>query len=159
MNGHNGSEGDSQNEMAFPTSTGTVKFHELTTGSEGMILVTLWVSLDLTFTMDRSGDCGLHFEKSEVGVLTDVLAKVLRHSDDDKEEWTEVGGVDFFSCDNIDHLKDPSGTLLVEAGQGKVRFTIKFNPKSEEVDWPIVMKPRPVRDLMKLLNRVWEFKE
>jgi hypothetical protein len=159
MNGHNGSEGDSQNEMAFPTSTGIVKFHELTTGSEGMILVALWVHLDLTFTMERSGDCGLLFEKSKARVLADVMAKGLRHSDDAEEEWTEVGAVDFFSCDNIDHLEDPSGTLLVEAGQGKVRFTIKFNPKSGEVDWPIIMKPRPVRDLMELLNRVWEFRE
>jgi hypothetical protein len=140
----------------------TLEFFEITYKRKSAFYVASYPELTSIFVIvgidgpGMGGDCDIIFDGQKLANLIDVLNESLQTARGGPEDWKRIGSAAYTHCDWDDwQLEDLRGCVTVDARVGRIRLTIRTDPRSERGgDWSIVMELSFIEELIVLLEEL-----
>ena len=132
----------------------TLEFLEITNRRKSAFYVASFPKLTSIF-IDSGTDCEVLFDGQKLANLIDLLKETLQTARHGPEDWKRVGSAAYTQCDWDDwQLEDLRGCVTVDARVGRIRLTVRTDPRGWKGDWSIAMELNSIEELIALLEEL-----
>lgn len=98
-------------------------------------------------------DCDVQFNGQKKESFVQLLKRAVRIAGGVTEDWRRIGFAPYSMCDWDDLPPgDANGFVVIDARKGRIRLIIRADPRSDELDWPIVAHKDTVEELISVLG-------